>query len=64
VYANAKLQARIEQLGFSQADLAREINLAVERLTGSPGSVADADVRRWLRYETKWPQDRIRLCIK
>ncbi|EFL24591.1 conserved hypothetical protein [Streptomyces himastatinicus ATCC 53653] len=64
VYANAKLEARIEQLGFSQVGLAREINLAVERLTGSPGLVTDADVRRWLRYETKWPQDRIRLCIE
>ncbi|WP_312866209.1 XRE family transcriptional regulator [Streptomyces boluensis] len=64
MYANTKLEARIEQLGFSQAGLAREINLAVERLTGSHGSVTDADVRRWLRYETKWPQDRIRLCIE
>ncbi|WP_246530590.1 XRE family transcriptional regulator [Streptomyces bathyalis] len=64
MYANAKLEARIEQLGFSQAALAREINLAVERLTGSYGSVTDADVRRWLRYETRWPQDRIRLCIE
>ncbi|MFE0104103.1 XRE family transcriptional regulator [Streptomyces sp. NPDC059009] len=64
MYANAKLEARMEQLGFSQAGLAREVNLAIERLTGSPGSVTDADVRRWLRYETKWPQDRIRLCVE
>ncbi|WP_327356171.1 XRE family transcriptional regulator [Streptomyces sp. NBC_01304] len=64
MHANAKLEARMDQLGFSQAWLARGINLAVERLTGSPGSVTDSDVRRWLRYETKWPQDRIRLCIE
>ncbi|WP_433544818.1 XRE family transcriptional regulator [Streptomyces sp. CA-294286] len=64
MYANVKLQARTKQLGLSQAELAREINLAVERLTGSYGSVTDADVRRWLRHETKWPQARIRLCIE
>lgn len=64
VYANAKLAARIAALGFSQAELARKINVAIGRLTGSPGSVTDADVRRWLRYDTKWPQDRIRLCIE
>ncbi|MEU6245388.1 XRE family transcriptional regulator [Streptomyces sp. NPDC047024] len=64
MYANAKLEARMEELSFSQAELAKLINLAIERLTGSPGSVTDADVRRWLRYETKWPQDRIRLCIE
>ncbi|WP_425834165.1 XRE family transcriptional regulator [Streptomyces fractus] len=64
MYANVRLAARIEQLGFSQAGLARDINVAIERLTGSPGAVTDADVRRWLRYETKWPQDRIRLCIE
>ncbi|MFI1676041.1 hypothetical protein [Streptomyces sp. NPDC020607] len=64
MYTNAKLEARMKQLGFSQAGLAREINLAIERLTGSAGSATDADVRRWLRHETKWPQDRIRLCIE
>jgi tetratricopeptide (TPR) repeat protein len=64
VYANARLEARIDTLGFSQAELARQVNIAIARLTGSPGSVTDADVRRWLRYDTKWPQDRIRLCIE
>lgn len=64
MYANAKLKARINKLGFSQAELARHVNLAIERLTGTMGSVTDADVRRWLRGDTKWPQDRIRLCIE
>lgn len=64
VYENAKLEARMKQLVLGQAELAREVNLAVERLTGKPGSVTDADVRRWLRGQTKWPQDRIRLCIE
>lgn len=61
---NGKLAARIVELGFSQAELARQINAEIELLTGKPGNVTDADIRRWLRGETKWPQDRIRLCLE
>lgn len=61
---NRKLAARIAALGFSQAELARQINAEIELLTGKPGNVTDADIRRWLRGETKWPQDRIRLCLE
>ncbi|WKX73310.1 XRE family transcriptional regulator [Streptomyces sp. XD-27] len=61
---NRKLAARIAELGFSQAELARQINAEVELLTGKPGNVTDADIRRWLRGATKWPQDRIRLCVE
>ncbi|MET9295607.1 XRE family transcriptional regulator [Streptomyces sp. NPDC003077] len=61
---NIKLAARIEELGFSQVELARQINGQIEVLTGSPGCLADRDIRRWLRGETKWPQDRIRLCAE
>ncbi|MGI5352909.1 XRE family transcriptional regulator [Streptomyces sp. CA-250714] len=61
---NCKLAARIAELGFSQAELARQINAEIELLTGKPGNVTDADIRRWLRGETKWPQDRIRLCVE
>ncbi|WP_245689376.1 XRE family transcriptional regulator [Streptomyces chattanoogensis] len=61
---NRKLAARIAELGFSQAELARQINAEIELLTGKPGNVTDADIRRWLRGKTKWPQDRIRLCLE
>ncbi|WKX11937.1 XRE family transcriptional regulator [Streptomyces sp. NL15-2K] len=61
---NQKLADRMEQLGLRQAELAREINTEIELLTGKPGNVTDADVRRWLRGQTKWPQDRIRLCLE
>ncbi|MGW0732890.1 XRE family transcriptional regulator [Streptomyces sp. NPDC002851] len=61
---NCKLAARIAELGFSQAELARQINAEIELLTGKPGNVTDADIRRWLRGDTKWPQDRIRLCLE
>ncbi|MFE0189828.1 XRE family transcriptional regulator [Streptomyces sp. NPDC058989] len=61
---NRKLAARIAEFGFSQAELARQINAEIELLTGKPGNVTDADIRRWLRGVTKWPQDRIRLCLE
>jgi hypothetical protein len=61
---NRKLADQIAELGLSQAELARQVNAEIELLTGKPGSVTDADVRRWLRGETKWPQDRIRLCLE
>jgi tetratricopeptide (TPR) repeat protein len=61
---NHKLAARIAKLGFSQAELARQINAEIELLTGNLGNVTDADIRRWLRGQTKWPQDRIRLCVE
>ncbi|MGW7519160.1 XRE family transcriptional regulator [Streptomyces sp. NPDC054796] len=64
MYANARLEARINQLGYSQAELARRINVEIELLTGRTGCLTDADIRRWLRGDTKWPQDRIRLCAE
>ncbi|WP_237307159.1 XRE family transcriptional regulator [Streptomyces alboflavus] len=64
MYANAALQQRMKHLDISQAELAKLINSEVEELTGTMGHVTDADVRRWLRGDTKWPQERIRLCIE
>ncbi|MFE4176878.1 hypothetical protein ACFRR7_33365 [Streptomyces sp. NPDC056909] len=61
---NRKLADRIAELGFSQAELARRVNVEIEFLTGRLGNVTDADVRRWLRGETKWPQERIRLSLE
>lgn len=61
---NRKLEARMAELSFTQAELARQVNSEIELLTGKPGNVTDADVRRWLRGATKWPQDRIRLCLE
>ncbi len=61
---NRRLADRMTELGFTQAELARQVNAAIGGLTGKPGSVTDADVRRWLRGETRWPQDRIRLCLE
>ncbi|WP_405616474.1 XRE family transcriptional regulator [Streptomyces sp. NBC_01508] len=61
---NRKLADRIALLGFRQAELARRINAEIELLTGKTGNVTDADVRRWVRGATKWPQERIRLCLE
>jgi tetratricopeptide (TPR) repeat protein len=61
---NEKLAGRMKELGFKQAELARQVNAAIEDLTGKPGNVLDSDVRRWLRGKTKWPQDRIRLALE
>ncbi|WP_236576292.1 XRE family transcriptional regulator [Streptomyces sp. HF10] len=62
--ANRKLKDRMRQLGYGQAELARQVSTEIELLTGAAGKVGDADVRRWLRGETKWPQDRIRLSLE
>ncbi|MFI1886657.1 XRE family transcriptional regulator [Streptomyces jumonjinensis] len=61
---NRKLAARMEELRLKQRELARLINAEIGVLTGKPGNVTDADVRRWLRGETKWPQDRIRIGLE
>ncbi|MGI5196905.1 XRE family transcriptional regulator [Streptomyces sp. CA-288835] len=61
---NRKLAARMDQLGLKQAELARLVNAEIELLTGKLGKVTDADVRRWLRGQTKWPQDRIRIPLE
>ncbi|WP_245238051.1 XRE family transcriptional regulator [Streptomyces roseochromogenus] len=61
---NRKLADRMEELVIGQAELARQLNVEIELLTGKLGNVTDADVRRWLRGETKWPQERIRLCLE
>ncbi|MFE2031864.1 XRE family transcriptional regulator [Streptomyces scopuliridis] len=61
---NRQLADRIAELGFSQVELARQVNIEIELLTAKPGNVTDSDVRRWLRGKTKWPQDRIRLCLE
>lgn len=52
------------KLGLGQAELARLVNAEIEKLTGRPGALDDADIRRWLRGKTKWPQDRIRLGVE
>ncbi|MEV0276081.1 XRE family transcriptional regulator [Streptomyces sp. NPDC050610] len=52
------------ELGHSQAELARLINAEIEVLTGSLGCLTDRDIRRWLRGETGWPQERIRVCAE
>ncbi|MFJ5227421.1 XRE family transcriptional regulator [Streptomyces sp. NPDC088400] len=61
---NRQLADRIAELGLSQAELARQVNAEIDLLTAKPGNVTDSDVRRWLRGRTKWPQDRIRLCLE
>ncbi|MFD8937016.1 XRE family transcriptional regulator [Streptomyces sp. NPDC059578] len=61
---NYLLARRLADIGLKQAELARQANTEIELLTGRPGSVTDADVRRWLRGQTRWPQDRIRICLE
>ncbi|WP_405642547.1 XRE family transcriptional regulator [Streptomyces uncialis] len=61
---NHLLATRLADLSLKQAELARLVNAEIELLTGRVGSVTDADVRRWLRGQTRWPQDRIRLCLE
>lgn len=52
------------ELNLGQAELARLVNVEIERLTGSEGHVADRDVRRWLAGETRWPHAKQRVCLE
>lgn len=61
---NQQLSDKMAELGLTQPELARQVNAEIELLTGKLGNVTDADVRRWLRGATKWPQDRIRLSLE
>ncbi|MFI1728954.1 XRE family transcriptional regulator [Streptomyces acidicola] len=54
----------MEELGFSQAGLARRLNTETEALTGREGRLTDRDVRRYLEGKTRWPHARQRLCLE
>ncbi|MEU5159089.1 XRE family transcriptional regulator [Streptomyces sp. NPDC020875] len=61
---NRKLAARIEELRLKQRELACLVNVEIGVLTGKQGNVTDADVRRWLRGASRWPQERIRIGLE
>ncbi|MCB5909835.1 XRE family transcriptional regulator [Streptomyces pinistramenti] len=61
---NQALAEAMDELGFSQAGLARRLNAENEALTGREGRLTDRDVRRYLEGSTKWPHARQRVCLE
>ncbi|MFI7103769.1 XRE family transcriptional regulator [Streptomyces sp. NPDC050161] len=61
---NRALAEAMDELGFSQAGLARRLNAENEALTGQEGRLTDRDVRRYLEGRTRWPHARQRLCLE
>ncbi|MEV6780726.1 Tat pathway signal protein [Streptomyces syringium] len=49
---------------MSHAELAEQINDAVEGLTGRRGNASDRTIRRYLSGETRWPQARQRVALE
>ena len=58
------LAARVSELGFSQVELAEEINSVCHRLTGQRGYATDRYVRQLLDGTTLWPRKAYRHSLE
>ncbi|MES9805021.1 helix-turn-helix domain-containing protein [Streptomyces sp. CS081A] len=61
---NAVLKQRMLDLGLTQEELARQMNAALLRITGSPGDVSDRTVRNLLSGATRRPIARTRRALE
>ncbi|MGW6413052.1 helix-turn-helix domain-containing protein [Streptomyces vinaceus] len=62
--ANAVLKARMDELGLTQDELARQMNLAIQRLGGRPGDVSARTVRNLLNGATRRPIGRTCVALE
>lgn len=53
--ANLILQGRMDQLGFTQEELAAQLNTALQEITGRPGDISSRTVRNLLNGSSKRP---------
>lgn len=60
---NSVLRHRIDDLGLTQAELAQQMNAAIERLTGKLGTVSERTVHNLVSGRTRWPQAKIRAAL-
>ncbi|MFG2848671.1 helix-turn-helix transcriptional regulator [Kitasatospora sp. NPDC048296] len=52
---NLALRRFMDDLGLTQAELARRVNVEIGGLTGKPGTVSERTVYNWLTGKTSWP---------
>lgn len=60
---NRALRQKVADLEFTHAELARQVNLQIQELTGKPGTVSERTVHNWLAGTTRWPPAKIRLAL-
>ena len=60
---NTVLRDRIVQLGLTQTELAHQINLAIEKLTGRYGTVSERTIHDLLT-KTRWPHAKQRAALE
>ncbi|MFE1253482.1 XRE family transcriptional regulator [Streptomyces fungicidicus] len=53
--ANLVLQRRLDQLGFTQEELAARLNAALQEITGRPGEISSRTVRNLLNGSSRRP---------
>ncbi|WP_181785494.1 hypothetical protein [Streptomyces phytophilus] len=61
---NDALRRAIRESGHTQSGLAEAVNDAHETLFGTPGDCSDRHIRRLLKGQVAWPQDRTRLPLE
>ncbi|MFE0422325.1 Tat pathway signal protein [Streptomyces sp. NPDC058953] len=61
---NTRFAAHLQAAGLSQEELADRLNLHIEDLTGSPGSITARHIRNWITGKTRWPQERQRRALQ
>jgi transcriptional regulator with XRE-family HTH domain len=62
--ANAHLQRRMDELRLTQDELARQMNDALEKITGKPGDVSARTVHNLVSGKTKRPIGRTRAALE
>ncbi len=61
---NGKLEALLEERGFTHQELADEVNRCAETLFGTASLCTDRHVRRWIRGDVQWPWPRYLLPLQ
>ncbi|MFE5586665.1 helix-turn-helix domain-containing protein [Kitasatospora sp. NPDC056531] len=61
---NLALRRLMNDLGLTQAELARRTNIALGDLTGKPGLVSERTVYNWLSGVTRWPPAKHREALR
>ncbi|MFJ3882960.1 XRE family transcriptional regulator [Streptomyces sp. NPDC090077] len=62
--ANVILQAQMDELGLKQEELARQMNTALQAITGRPGEVSARTVRNLLNGSTRRPIGRTCIALE
>lgn len=61
---NVKLEALLDEHGFTHQQLADEVNRIAETLFGKAALCTDRHVRRWIRGDVQWPWTRYLLPLQ